>query len=104
MSNIKHEDRKQFYNRYCIQSQTVANSRVYVNTIQRYNPSLNYSDDFGIAQTEIKQLYEISLFEEGYDKLIQDTTEYHELMNWIRRDPTAYKVYEQYRIMKVLGE
>lgn len=104
MSNITNEQQKKFYSRYHIQRQMQSNSRVYVNTTQQYNSYVNHNDEFGMCETEVKQLYEISLFEEGLNNLIKDTIDYHDFINWIRRDPAAYKVYEQYKIMKILQE
>jgi hypothetical protein len=104
MNTIKSEDYKKFYSRYYIQSQTQSNSRVYVNTTHRYDSKYNYSDELGIQNTEVKQLYEITLFEEGLKQMVCDTTEYHELMRWINTDPTARRVFEQYKIIKLLKE
>jgi hypothetical protein len=103
MNNISDENYKKFYSRYFAQNISSSNSRVYTNTFARYSP-LNYSDEFSKVDTEVRQLYELTLFDKGFEQLVRDTTEYNELMNWIMRDPAALKVYEQFKIMKVLGE
>lgn len=104
MKTITNEQFKKFYSRYYVQSQTQSNTRVYVNTTHRYDAKYNYSDELGIAQTEVKQLYEITLFEEGLKQMVCDTTEYHDLMRWISTDSQARRIYEQYKIMKILQE